>query len=387
MQKLPGDVIVLPEAHGRWVVMNVFAHTSLGVESESLQVLRDCEYLPKDKMHQKYSQKTFKVWEIKWFSNYKGLFADPTRYVRNITAWPESERLNYVDLVERFISHYMIIDDEKQYRSCFGPKTSLLDRKHFGNFHQQLGQELILAHRESADEWWVRQKFTSDLQGLRTNLYKSIQGEYLKRYFQRKFVENDVIVDLGCGIGFYSNLMALTGAKVLGIDPNEGYIKHAREYATDGASFEIVNISKARALDHISTNSADYIFMSDALLFYFVPIVSGQVADIGVLCEDIKRILKPGGTFISMDPHYLFWLQPWLGDNDRPFTILTEYLNKTYGVTPSISSFIKTLTKFGFAITWMEEPTPDPDYESVDPRAYHFSKEFPQWQLYELRVV
>ena len=36
MTRVPRDVIFLLEAKGRWVVMNVFAHTCLGVGSEVL---------------------------------------------------------------------------------------------------------------------------------------------------------------------------------------------------------------------------------------------------------------------------------------------------------------------------------------------------------------
>ena len=30
------------------------------------------------------------------------------------------------------------------------------------------------------------------------------------------------------------------------------------------------------------------------------------------------------GVLISLEPHYIFWLAPWLGEEQWPFTVLTE---------------------------------------------------------------
>ena len=47
----------------------------------------------------------------------------------------------------------------------------------------------------------------------------------------------------------------------------------------------------------------------------------------------------------------------------------------------------KTYSKGGFAITWMEELLPEPSIEKIDSRAYNFAKEFPLWQLFELKPI
>jgi SAM-dependent methyltransferase len=127
--------------------------------------------------------------------------------------------------------------------------------------------------------------------------------------------------------------------------------------------------------------------MSDALLFYFVSPTPKQTASIEVLFRDLKRILKPGGTFISVEPHSLFWLAPWLGDPRRPFTVLTEHLHRWFSVTPTHPAFIQAAARGGFAITWMEELAPDPRYQEVDLRGYHFARQFPVWQLFELKTM
>ena len=194
-------------------------------------------------------------------------------------------------------------------------------------------------------------------------------------------------MDVGCGIGFYSNMMAQAGANVLGVDPNEKYIDIARNKAAAGAQFEVLNVGVEGSLDSIPSASADFVFMSDALLFYFVPEKPTQTADAQVLLADIRRILKPDGLFISVEPHYIFWLLPWWGEVERPFTILTEYRNKTFGVTATISELIQTFAKGRFAVVWMDELTPKDDFKSTDSRAYHFAREFPMWQIFELKPI
>ena len=124
--------------------------------------------------------------------------------------------------------------------------------------------------------------------------------------------------------------------------------------------------------------------MSDALLFYFVSHHAEAAPDIEQLFGDIHRILKPDGRLICLEPHHVFWLNPWLGDADRPFTILTEYRKSSFRVTGTLSALIQAFAAGGFAVTWMEELYPDPKFESVDPRACRFADQFPLWQLFEL---
>lgn len=380
MPRVPGDVIVLPQAGGRWVVLNVFARTALGVDTEALRVLRAAE----GPVAEAPSGEPSRVWRIGRFSNVDGLLADPSGFARDPQAWGEPERLEPAELVALFEREHLLVDDEDAYRARFAPKQSLLDREHFGNFHQRLGQELIVGRREDPAAWWVAQKFTPDGTEVLDNLYGAVQASFLDGYFPRRFSASDEVVDLGCGTGFYSDRIAATGASVLGLDPSPEYVGLARERGRHGARFEVADVGVPGGLDAIPDASADYVFMSDALLFYFVSPVPGEQYDPQVLLRDVRRILRPGGRFISMEPHYTFWTQPWLGDEDRPFTILTEYAEKRFGVTPSVAQLLQTYARGGFAVAWMEELVPAPAFEQVDPRAYHFAKQFPVWQLYEL---
>ena len=95
--------------------------------------------------------------------------------------------------------------------------------------------------------------------------------------------------------------------------------------------------------------------------------------------------MKDSGTLISLEPNPIFWLTPWLGETDRPFTVVTEYMNKTFGVTPPTYKLLQAFTKNGFVVTHMDELSPDPEFEKVDPKAYYYAREFPEWQLFELK--
>ena len=387
MLRVPADVIIQLETPGRWVIYNVFSRTCLGADHTVLELLGDIGDLDYPKLAAKYEGKPFHAWEIGYFSNYAGLVADPTRRLRDVADWPPAEALDLDSMISRLKDRFLVIDDESAYRARFAPKTSLVDTDHFGNFHQQLGQELLVVHREFPEEWWLRQKFSDDFSKVLDNLYGTVQARHLESYFQRRIPKGSSVVDMGCGIGVYANMMAEAGATVLGVDPNEKYIKIARQNAVAGTQFEVLDVGRAGALDTIPSAGADFVFMSDALLFYFVPEKPTQVADVQVLLSDIRRILRPEGVFISMEPHYIFWLLPWLGEVKHPFTILTEYSSRSFGVTPTMGELIRAYVNSGFVVIGMEELGPDSTFEAVGPRAYHFAQQFPLWQLFELKPL
>lgn len=384
MTLVPKDVIFLPESTAshadRWVALNVFARTSFGLSSEVFQVLGKLASDP-----QAGGEGPFRCWRIEYFSNEAGLLADPSRFRRDVKDW-EEVRLTRPELIAELKKHCILVDDEAAYRNRFKPKRHLLDRENFGNFHQQHGQHMALARRKDPADWWMRQKFSEDQKYVRPDtLYGAIQSKFLEGYTEERIGPGMNVIDLGCGTGVYSNLMAGHGATVLGIDPSEEYLAVARANAVANTRFETMKIGEAGGLDNIPDASADMIFMSDALLFYFLPFYPGQNADIGMLLKDIRRILKPGGSFVSLEPHGVFYLMPWLGAVDRPFVVVTEYLKKSFGIVPPLSWLIQQVTRTGFAITDMHEIAPADYFKDIDPRGYYFSSEFPLWHLIEFR--
>ncbi|MBI5625563.1 MAG: class I SAM-dependent methyltransferase [Elusimicrobia bacterium] len=375
---LPGDVVVLPAPGRRWLLYNVFTRTSLAVDGAGLAVLADLAAGGEP------AARTCPTWETGVFGNADGLLADPTRIIRDARQWPPAVEATAERLAGRCRELFLLVDDPGAYRARFGPKKNLLDATKTGNFHQQLGVELLLKRRVNPEQWWVRQKFEDGLSGIRDNLYRAVQHSFLTGYFPKRLTPASSVVDVGCGVGYYTELIAASAGSTLGVDPNAEYIAAARRRGGK-ARYEVLPVGRPGGLDPIPSASADFVFMSDALLFYFVPPVPGPVPDIDLLFREVRRILKPGGVFISVEPHYIFWLAPWLGDQDRPFTVLTEYRRKDFGVTAFMSRLVQAFCRNGFQVSWMEELWPDPAFREVDPRAFHFADNFPVWQLFELR--
>jgi ubiquinone/menaquinone biosynthesis C-methylase UbiE len=64
-------------------------------------------------------------------------------------------------------------------------------------------------------------------------------------------------------------------------------------------------------------------------LFYFVPQNNVKFVNVNKLLSELRRVLKKKkGLLYVIEPHGMFWLAPWLGGVEHPFTVLTEYQQK-----------------------------------------------------------
>jgi SAM-dependent methyltransferase len=380
---VPNDIIIQASKNGKWIIYNVFSRNTIAVKTETLEIISLIDLGTKiSDIISENESKEFKVWNIERFSNFDGLLADPSRIIRDSEKWPESMDLGISQLIDILKQKNIIIEDYDKYLDMFESKRSLLDNEHFGNFHQQLGQKMLIEKKINPDDWWISQKFERDISSIKNNLYKSIQESFLEEFFEKKLSANDTILDLGCGVGYYSKLMAKTKSKVIGVDPNKQFIDIARKKSEE-VEFQVSEIGNADSLDWLEENSVDFVFMSDALLFYFVPPNPKQKFEIQNLLTSIKRVLKKNGRLFSLEPHGIFFLKPWLGEIDNPFTIITEYNRKKFDITPNLNQVIKSFLKGGFILRDFKELY---GKEGIieDRRAESFAKEFPLWWFFEL---
>lgn len=376
---LPADVIFYRVGNDRWVGSNVFTRDHLGINSVGFAVL---DYLAGRNDKSAISE-YITVWDVQRFTNAAGLLADPTRLIRDVSDWGQPKVYTLDGFAELCVRKNILIENPAEYRNRFQKKRNLLDDEHFGNFHQQLGYHLMISERILPSEWWPKQKFSEDFSSVLPGPYRSIEEAYLDNYINTRLDRTWRVLDLGCGTGYFTRKIASAGCDVVGMDPNPNYIKIARSGAKTTAKFETVQLGDVDALDSIREESIDAVFVSDAMLFYFVPAFGEKVGSIDDFMWSVHKVLKKGGKFINIESHFQFWLTPWFGDVDRPFTVVTEHLSRKFLVTPTYSSYFQAICKSGFALKWMDEVTPDPSLKYVSERAYHFSKEFPLWQVCE----
>ncbi|MFN2273116.1 MAG: methyltransferase domain-containing protein [Anaerolineae bacterium] len=112
--------------------------------------------------------------------------------------------------------------------------------------------------------------------------------EWLVEHFQGRGVR---ILDLACGTGYGSRLLASVG-EVVGVDMDEEVVEHAnRHYKTENTSFEVGNADDVNFLDHLGTFD---VVVSLATIEH--------LEDHYRFLAWVKRILRPGGASIISCP-------------------------------------------------------------------------------------
>ena len=193
-------------------------------------------------------------------------------------------------------------------------------------------------------------------------------------------------LDIGCGEGRFSRLLAGLGAEVTGIDLTEPLIERARSLAVGGDSYVM---GDAETLDRIADESFDlavsYIVLVDLL-------------DYRASIEAAYRVLKPGGRFIVCNVHPMRSAVPygWVNLAGRKlFYAVDDYWNEGPREFPwwgknfvnmhrTLSSYISAFLEAGFVLEGLDEPTPSEAQLVENPT---FDDEFrsPNFVVYRLR--
>ncbi|MEO1291660.1 MAG: class I SAM-dependent methyltransferase [Pseudomonadota bacterium] len=101
-------------------------------------------------------------------------------------------------------------------------------------------------------------------------------------------LSGSIAVDVGCGRGSATRVLADLGAMATGLDPNAEAIAEAQ--AAKGGPLYLVAPAEATGLD---TASADVVLFSNSL---------HHVSDISAGLAEAKRIARPGGRIAVMEP-------------------------------------------------------------------------------------
>lgn len=151
--------------------------------------------------------------------------------------------------------------------------------------------------------------------------YQSTEGDYLiyvlhtATYdFARPYVAGKEVLDFGCGTGYGTAGLAEVASRITGVDIAPEAVAHAREhYRAENLDFRTIG----------SIEDTDLPFADGS----FDVVVSFQVVEHVVAVDrylaEIRRVLRPGGTFLCVTPDRTLRLFP----GQRPWNEfhVTEY--------------------------------------------------------------
>lgn len=137
---------------------------------------------------------------------------------------------------------------------------------------------------------------------------KPMLQEHVARYeFALPYIKDSAVLDLGCGCGYGSYLLATNGAKhVVGVDIADDALAYAEKY------YRAPNLSFGR-MDVTALNLPPQSFDTAVCLEVFE-----HVDDYEALLREAVRVLVPGGTLVLSTPNKLVWspgkekpINPW----------------------------------------------------------------------------
>jgi len=127
---------------------------------------------------------------------------------------------------------------------------------------------------------------------------KTVVGQYRQDLRARLAIDffkpasEELILDLGCGVGIFTVRLAKANCKVLGIDITPASIEYAKKiYSADNISYEVGSAYELPLED----NSVNYV-TGNAVLHHF---------DLEEALPEIFRVLTPGGKLIFFEPNML----------------------------------------------------------------------------------
>ncbi len=194
------------------------------------------------------------------------------------------------------------------------------------------------------------------------------------------------VLDIGCGEGRFSRLLAGLGAEVTGLDLTESLVERARELAVGGDEYLVGN---AETLADVGDGSFDlavsYIVLVDLLDY------RGSI-------EAAYRVLRPGGRFVVCNIHPMRSAVPygWINQGGRKLFYAVdnywdegprefEWWGRSFvNMHRTLSSYVSAFVRAGFVLEGLDEPTPSEAQLAENPS---FDDEFrsPNFIVYRLR--
>jgi len=179
------------------------------------------------------------------------------------------------------------------------------------------------------------------------------------------------VLDLGCGFGAFSRWAREMGAqRVVGVDLSEKMLDRARALTPNsGVSYYRADVENPGLADA----SFDLVYSS---------LVLHYIQDFAAMCDTIRRLLIPGGSFVFSVEHPLYTAPSNPGWQTNPdgskIWSLNEYLVEGRRVTDwiapgvvkyhrTVASYLNNLLEYGFRIVRIEEWGPSPEQMAENP--------------------
>ena len=126
---------------------------------------------------------------------------------------------------------------------------------------------------------------------METHVFTTATIEHLHRYtFIKPYVRNKVVLDIACGVGYGSNILATTASKVFGVDISDEAISYAKNnYSNDKTTFHKGSTSNIP----LESKSIDIIVSFETLEHH---------SEHNEMMGEVLRVLKNNGILIISSP-------------------------------------------------------------------------------------
>jgi SAM-dependent methyltransferase len=210
---------------------------------------------------------------------------------------------------------------------------------------------------ETHAEWWI-QGFTDGADPEYTEQILPLAASEMAGY--------DRIIDIGCGDGQISRMLANSGAQVIGVDPTWNQISVAQGRA-GGPGY----LRAGAAALPVASGSCDGAVA--CLVFEHIDDLDGAIAE-------VARVLAPGGRFSFFLNHPLLqtpgsgWIDDQMIDPPEQYWRVGPYLLETESIEEvelgveirflhrPLSRYINACAEQGLMLERMVEPAPPPGF-------------------------
>ena len=168
------------------------------------------------------------------------------------------------------------------------------------------------------------------------------------------------VLDLGCGTGRASAVLAQQGAHVIGLDPSTELLTAARRHASQAGIKVEFHQGDLADLAFMRADSVDLVFSAWAI---------GGAPDLNRVFRQVHRVLKQGTPFVFSMSHPAYDI---IDDEhpDQPLQIRRSYFDRSpvddSGETPfgehhhTVSDVFMGLTRNNFRVDVLLEPESNP---------------------------